>query len=245
MNDSSERRSTSCPPRNVSPPKLRRTHSSNDLTVALHLIGLGDKSDHNAYKSGPTTALSSGMGSLISGAQKRDSTNSRPRHARKFSLQKRKKSIAPIMEGRPGLRGKRARSSESIDRGRQGVGSYSRWNGPNTRLLQPRRSFYLPPIAAPAVVTSSASLVEAQNSAQVDPVAGATLSLPLSPGTIPRSPSTIGLLEAEDAVPDGYKSLGSISAVVSPTTLHADDPAAMFLEQAQKLDRRLRRCVSY
>lgn len=73
-------------------------------------------------------------------------------------------------------------------------------------------------------------------------------SLLQSPGpimvadAIPRSPSTINLLDlATPALQtaNGFKSIASISACVSPTSTGSDDPAAMYMQQAKKLERRL------
>jgi len=126
---SESRRTRSCPPRSPTPPpsRLKRTHSSNDLTAALHLIGLGDNSgDTKGLKSPPTTALSRDMNSLVSGGQ-RANDPSKTRHVRKLSLQKRKKSFSGVTEknDRPNLKSKRARSSDCLERGRPGSGSYS------------------------------------------------------------------------------------------------------------------------
>lgn len=59
----------------------------------------------------------------------------------------------------------------------------------------------------------------------------------------PRSPSCINLLDVDPHTPVGYKNLGLITAAVSPTTLHPHRPAEMFLEQAQRLERRLQTWV--
>ncbi|KAK9900020.1 hypothetical protein P389DRAFT_192315 [Cystobasidium minutum MCA 4210] len=240
-------RSRSCPPRSPTPPpapSLKRTHSSNDLTAALHLIGLGDNAGSPAdLKSPPTTALSHDIPSLVAAGQKKDNppimSATRPRHARKFSLQKRKKSLPGLLDKleRPSIKNKRARSCDGIDRGRSGSGSY-------TVQALTLAFFY---IVDKAIVTSS-SLTGAASTIMEEVASTSTsdsqpASLPVSPSHIPRSPSCIGLLEADDSLPSGYRSLGAISAVVSPTTSHSQDPASMFLSQAQKLDRRLRRYV--
>lgn len=136
-------RTRSCPPRSPTPPPstLKRTQSSHDLTDALHLIGLGDNGgDKAGLKSPPTTALSRDMNSLVYGDQKANEGSSRPRHARKFSLQKRKKSFTGMTEKleRPNMKSKRARSNEQLERGRPGSGSYSEFE--YIQLTQPSLS---------------------------------------------------------------------------------------------------------
>jgi hypothetical protein len=169
-------------------------------------------------------------------------------HGRKPSLNKRKKSITSIPD-RPSLKMKRARSNDGMDPGRTGTGSYSGFRNIEKFLAQDLHcDMALATAAAAAVQTEIVSDLKLVDTSTLErqPENGAPNALPVSPSTIPRSPSCIGLLEADameggGACPDGYTRLGSISAVVSPTTLHPDDPATMFLEQAQKLDRRLRR----
>lgn len=60
----------------------------------------------------------------------------------------------------------------------------------------------------------------------------------------PASPSIIRILELDDsdgfdASSFGYTTVCSVSAIASPTTGDPTNPAAMFMQQAKKLERRL------